>query len=294
MRKKYAAKRRLEFESLEDRALLTGTVRTALVNGQLSITGDNSSNSVQLSANGSTWTVKGDDTAIVGPTSFSGVKSLSVNLGKGDDSITMSRISMTGSLDVVYLPSDTGTKDTELYTVSAGKVSITNAASGANTVVLSQVTTSLTGVNGVYVNTGVGNDLIQLSGVNSATNVQVLAGNGNNYVVLNAVQTHSLESILQTGTGSDTIVASSYQGSTALTIKSGNGSDQVVLNAVNMGAGTLLVDVGPGSGDSITVSNSTARAAYFLDTGGTGGQLTGANNRFSTLVIGANITGRLL
>ncbi len=149
MRKRFAHNRRLQFESLEDRALLTGTVRTALVNGQLQITGDSSSNSVQVSANGSVWTVKGNDTAILGATTFTGVTSVSTKLGKGDDSITFSNLSMTGVLDVTYLATDTGVKSTRLNTVRAGNVNIANSATGANTVVMSQVTTTLTGVNGV-------------------------------------------------------------------------------------------------------------------------------------------------
>ncbi len=122
----------------------------------------------------------------------------------------------------------------------------------------------------------------------------MLAGNGNNFVVLNAVQTHSLESTLQTGTGTDSITVSAFQGSSALTIKSGDSTDHVVLNAVRLGTATLTVDVGPGSNDSLSVSNSSAAVANLLDTGGTNGTLTGAGNQFTRLVISPNFTTRRL
>ena len=303
MRKKFSAKRRLEFESLEDRAMLTGTVRTALVNGQLQITGDNSSNLVSVTANGSVWTVKGDDTAISGATTFTGVTSLSAKLLKGDDSLTISRGTMTGAIDVSYTAVDTGTKSTLLSFVTAGRVSVANAASGDNTVTFSQVTTFVTsfhgiplplsGGNGILVNTAGGNDTIQLSGVNSAANLQVLAGNGNNFVILNGVQTISGDNNITTGTGTDSIVVSSFQGSN-LTVKSGAATDHVVLNAVNLKAGGLFVDVGPGTGDVITASNNRAGTAFFRDTGGTGGLLTLSNNSFGVTIIGPNITATVL
>jgi hypothetical protein len=294
MRKQHSSKRRLSFENLENRTMLTGTVIASFAAGALRLIGDSSANSVQLSESGGTWTVQGQGTVITGGTTFTDVKSISAALGAGNDTLKISNGVLTGALDIAYTSADSGAKNTQLNTVTAGKTSIVNAAGGQNTIVINHLTTTMTGVVGVIVTTGIANDTIQLGSVNSATNLVVDAGNGSNYVAVTGVQTHgTLDDTITTGTGIDTVVVSAFTTTTNnLIVKSGDGTDSVVLNTVNVGTKNLTVDVGPGYTDLLSIISSTAYYIRLLDTGGHSGRLTGLSNHFTYLFIDANFTSQ--
>jgi hypothetical protein len=85
------ARRQLFVEGLERRELLAGNVLVTLNNGSLTVTGDNASNFITIyqQTNGQ-FTIEGQDgEEFTGPTTGIVARSITVNLGAGDDAVTI-------------------------------------------------------------------------------------------------------------------------------------------------------------------------------------------------------------
>src|SRR5215831_4475178 len=106
--------RKLRFESLETRAMLTGTVTATAEGGVLTLTGDNAGNVVIMRQTGTSTEgginvlVQGAGTKInnldTGTTgnafTFTGVTDISVDMGSGNDVLTFLNTTIPGSLTI--------------------------------------------------------------------------------------------------------------------------------------------------------------------------------------------------
>jgi hypothetical protein len=99
--------RKARFESLENRNLMAGNVTAALVGGELSLTGDNSSNYLVVHQTGANrFQVQGINTNIkfgsqtARSITFSSVIDIGFNMRGGNDSVTVYNSSLAGSMGV--------------------------------------------------------------------------------------------------------------------------------------------------------------------------------------------------
>jgi len=155
--------RRFQFERLENRSLLAGNVTAALSSGVLTLTGDASSNSVQVSQiSSTTWKVLGIATTINGSRSaqtFNGVTDIGANLGTANDSIKVSQMALTGNLTID--DSAGGSQFVQLLDVSANQISVT---------------------------TGAGTDRVNVTDASTAGDFSISTGDGRDSAIVSDVQ----------------------------------------------------------------------------------------------------------
>jgi hypothetical protein len=231
--------RMLKFEPLETRALLAGNVTATVVAGELDITGDAASNSVQVWQTGSgTWKVQGIGTTINGSHATfpaPGVTgNIVVNLNAGNNFIKVFHGAVPGALDI-----DTG--------IDNDTVQVTNVTTGLST---AGDGTSL------IINVGNGNNAVTLSGVTTSGEAQINSGDGNAVISLSNVTVNASnftgDNFVRTGNGTATISLANVRMSTVIDanyVRTGNGTATISLANVSMSTsdGSNFVQTGNGT-----------------------------------------------
>jgi hypothetical protein len=147
---------------------------------------------------------------------------------------------------------------------AANQISIASDASGNVTVTSTDGTTTLnngagplmfSGVtNGLSINMGDGDDVVDIMGVRAKKDVSINMGNGNNTLTIEGMYVKKNLSITS-GSGDDSISLASVNVSKQLSINTGAGDDTVTLDPVAAGKNS---SINTGAGDDvITISNST-------------------------------------
>jgi hypothetical protein len=180
--------------------------------------------------------------ASVADIDYGGIGALTLLLGTGDDTLTIST-TITGSTTV-----NAGIGDNNVTVVATqGPLSLTTG-SGSDTILLETIS------NPTTVSTGDGDDTVHLETTNAP--ITITAGNGNDTLNLDTINGTAL---VTTGGGNDTFVLTTVNAAT--TVTAGNGNDSVQLDTINA---STNVTVGNGTD---TVNLQTANAATNITTG---------------------------
>ena len=184
MPRSYSAHRKLALETLENRSLMAGNVTASMAGSRLVIQGDGEANHVVLSFDRATQRLHVNGVATAGgattingsstpPAGFPRVRQVQVLLGDGDDTL---EVLNPGAADVVimqYFSIDTGGGDD---TVVFGRVG--NAAGGVAPLA-SKVRTGA----GINVQTGEGDDQIQIANLEVGGGLLIGTGGGDDAVL---------------------------------------------------------------------------------------------------------------
>jgi hypothetical protein len=253
----------LRLENLEHRAMLAGDVTTQFAGGNLVIRGDAEDNNIQIeaSAEGDLVVSAGDSetdspTTIDGETTFSGVSSVIVMLGDGDDTFEVGSGEVDGNVIVVAGAGDdtvTLGGDAEASTGDdspggdGGDDTGGNALAGDPLVEELAEPQLIVGGN-LIVSGGQGDDTVTATNVMVEGDVSVLLAAGDDEVTLDAVTLDTLASgelKVITGAGDDVVSIDGFLGAEAdVHVTTGQGDDEITMLA--MTAANLKVDAGDG------------------------------------------------
>jgi hypothetical protein len=238
------ANRPLRVEMLESKLPLAGNIAATLTGGVLTLTGDNAANLAQISGTNGMVRVMGIGTTIGGLSlrTFNGVTSIDFLGNGGSDSLTVSNLTLAGSL-FASMDSTTAGNDT---------VSMVNVNVGGSL----DVRTDPVDAFG-EVNSSAGADYVRLTNVRAGDDIFVVTGGG-----------------IGGPAARDTIIA---YGVSALNndvvqagfslFRTGNGPDNISLTSLNINS-DLFVDASPGFGNSSAadvVTLTTATITGLLD-----------------------------
>ncbi len=282
---------RLRVEPLEQRLLLAGNVMADLIDGQLTITGDDWANAIAIvgGPDGShlvrsstdyrieqapSTRINGED----GPAVFYGVQSIRVSTGGGDDIVYLAGLSL---VEPGYSPG----AGPHFNLVISGNLSIETG--DGNDAVLFTGAGENTQVGGdLTISTGSGDDTI------SASEMVAVAGN---WTIMTGSGSDSIESSLariggslaiDTGSENDSVTLIRVNVGNDLILDTDAGDDSIRLNSVNVG-NDLIVDTGEGNDRLRAVGNVVEGTAYFyysLWTDTVNGDLEDVND-FGDLVV---------
>lgn len=303
----YTGPRRRQFETLEPRQMMAGDVLVNAVDGVLNIEGDVEANKVLITsgAEAGAFIVTGLDGTTLGggtePVTVTGVRSIRVDLGEGDDLVAIAGASVRGRVkietgegaDRVLI--GTGEGATELAGVLPADLSVNirgnlsiETDGGADQVLVDDAVASHIDVNagdgedvvtlgstapveesgarvesrGVHVRLGDGNDTLQADQVAGRKGVFVSGGDGDNVINANLVSGATL--VVLGGDGVDNVTVADAD-VRALGIHTGDGNDSV--NVRDSVFAALGVSLGDGD-DLLTTANLEAKVA--LLSGGDG------------------------
>jgi len=194
---------RLQLIQLESRETPAGTVSASFAEGVLILTGDDASNSIQLTQVGTDITVTGTDTIIVGGPTLNGVTSIRATMKGGDDIVGISELtpfSLSGAanfdlgdgdnalnlrtmvqLTLGSLSVIAGDGDDNLSVVAPAGSAVTGNLSldltaGDTTVDL--VNVAINGAGGFKYNAADGDDILTMVGVDLIKGITVSTGLG--------------------------------------------------------------------------------------------------------------------
>jgi hypothetical protein len=277
--------RRLAFQQLEDRSLMTGNVTVAVQNHTLIVTGDNHANDIQIeqSASGQ-FTITGlNGTTINGhttPMSFTGVtKDVKIDLKDGSDKVRMGgvdglnfpAVNIQGNLSI---KTGNGNDHVAINANIKGNLDI-DAGSGNDTVELLGVKVGSAGGNQnatVQMGSSAGNGFDTLDGIdfNIAHDFSIKTANSTTglslYMDANAANSVGHDLNLQTGNGADNMAIYNTKIGHKLNVKTNSGADFLGLSADTVDQ--VFVDMGSGD-DYLVVIDTTARVANFNGNSGT-------------------------
>jgi hypothetical protein len=249
-RPSYWRTERLAVEVLEPRTTPVGNVTASLAGGTLTLTGDQFANEISITTLGLNIVVTGlNGTTVNGAATGSFlaalVSAITANLGAGDDSISITSVTLSGNLTI-------------------------NSGSGADLVSIDGVSAA-----SMLIDAGTGNDSISIGSVSS---VNVTAGN----LVIRGQSGHDTLAIgtnpplgvtingdldVDMGTGNDsvaigdtTLMASAVSVGGKVTIKLGSGNDSVaaVFSSVGNLAGSLVDGgAGPDTGFALDLATNS-------------------------------------
>ena len=221
------------FESLEPRLLLSGTISTALVGGNLTILGDAASNQIAIVRDGNTITITGNDGetfAGAGAVINNVLGNIRIVMGGGDDQVTIGEaankfwvgceiprdliIDLGGGDDVLTLIAVQARNCTVIGGAGLNQISIIDNAGSDWIEDASQFFGNLTVTNG-----NDGGDIL-IAGTIVARNATISLGNGGGTLLV----THSVR---QDAGNPAPLFGSWFMGN--LTIKGGAGNDVVGL-----------------------------------------------------------------
>lgn len=250
--------RRYQFESLETRCLMAGNVKAAVTQGVMQLTGDNSSNLVQVrQISGGKWEVQGIGTTVNGKSSFTAkdVHQIIADLREGHDFFKIG-----GNLGFTLTVNGHGGNDVvQLVNFTSLGTSVVTG-NGSDSVLASNVRATDT-LRGLTVETEGGNDAVTLDRITAGA-VGVSTGDGNDVVVA-----------MRTTIRSDEPEFSGFS------VSAGNGTDTVSLSGVDSQE-RIFVDMGEGKFDALAAINSRTNNATFLGGDDTGDTLVRSLNQF--------------
>jgi hypothetical protein len=237
------------------------------INGVLSVLGNGSDNLLLDNSGdttGETVTLSDGQETGASPAAinYSGLGTLTVLLGTGDDNLTITT-TITGTSNINAGNGDntvtvdntqgplnltTGTGDDTLAFVAISSTTDVNTGDGNDSVHLETVNGPTTLVMGS------GNDTVQADTINAATSITTGGGtDGAQFTTINAPTT------LAMGNGNDTVLVTTANAATSVTL--GDGTDSVQLDTIN-----AATSVTAGNG-SDTVNLQTATAPTHITTG---------------------------
>lgn len=250
-------RRPLGLESLEAKAMLAGDVSAVVVDGDLTITGDEFNNHVAIAAGaaagefvitgladdgGGATTVNGASDALV----VSGVTGdVTIEMGDGDDTVQVASGDFAANLTV-----NTGAG---ADVVLLGDVALTE---GGET----STDASATVAGNVFVNTGEDDDQVAAFGVEVEHNFAVNTGDGADQVSLGAQL--SLDGEAETPASDDAVHLAIHG---TLFANLGQGDDELIVQDTTIDRATVLLDVA-GTAD-VALSNVTAGQVLAIFTG---------------------------
>jgi len=289
-------RRRPLYESTRGEALETRVLPSAVAaasKATLTITGDADASDLQIeqvatgvkvtALNGTQLTVGGN---LVPDFTFTGVTSLNVKLGEGDDSV-----SVLGALNLKNVTFSLGDGDNSLDIAAGmnvtGKLAVTGGT-GADLISLnSTVGKSLS------ISTGLGNDEVTLLGTSFSSTASITTSAGadivtideasvsadahfNNTLTIATGEDNDTVSIsnsttkkvsVNTGDDDDGVTLDTVNASAALSIQTSAGSDDLTLRSViQTGSGTNSLNVGTGA-DDVIIETSSFSATTTVDLG---------------------------
>jgi acetyltransferase-like isoleucine patch superfamily enzyme len=210
----------LRVERLEDRDLPAGTVTAAFAAGTLTLTGDPQANNLEVRIDNGNVTLKGKGTTIAGGTSFAGVNDIVINLGDGNDRVTVRGRTLAGNLTIDL---GNGNDHAQLKKLSVtGNVSVTGGAGNDHVKIEDHV---FVGGN-VTVTTNDGNDHVGIEELHVTGTTSVDTGLGNDKVEIEESQFSGAATILL-GDGNDRIKLEDVSFAVASTVDGGNGTDKL-------------------------------------------------------------------
>lgn len=270
---------KLRAESLESRQMMAGDVDAYAIGRYLYLTGDDASNGVAITNDGSgNLNVVGLNqgglaTTINGSASqsFVKIKDIIVSLGKGDDALAITNVALQGNLyvsggkgnDAVGLGNFTDTGlfddavDALLGTLTVRKSVILNGDDGDDTILADDVAIRAS----LVISTGLGNDTVQCG-----DNLGVTAKNAT----------------FSTSTGDDLLSLQRVSIAKSLVLSTGLDNDDVTLNQVS--AKNLTVSLSNGDDDVSVQDSTTTRTAIFSGGSDTNHYTSLGTNTFKKLI----------
>ncbi len=314
-------------ESLESRQMLAGDIQATLSSGNLTLTGDNATNAVEIRGTGVAGEVavrplfKAGQTTLEGATDeilFTGVTGNVKYLGNlGDDDVTVHSLSVNGDLRIEIpegasnirlgtwiaygLP---GTTDVSVGGTLSIRAWDSSGADGHDDIFLGR--TWVTGKAEVY--TGGGNDTLEVYNARAGI-VEFFTGDGNDAMNLAYLQaTNPAVSVKiygddpnQFAPGNDSISIITTSSVAKVVVDGGEGFNTLALNANNFGNELMLIVGGYGNNTVILTNSIVAGRCYFFGSQGhdyltvTGNQIYGKLGVYpSQGNDGATITANLL
>ena len=283
--------RRLQFESLETRALLAGNVAAVVAAGDLEITGAAAGNAVQVWQSGpTTWKVQGIATTVNGShNTFTAlnVNSIEAEFPDGNSFIKVFNGTLPGVLHISDLGKDNGT--VQLINVTTVFGMDISTGKGTSVISLTKVTVENDGLGistgkgtsvfslanvtvedgGMGISTGDGTNAVSLINVSVEDGgLGISTGSGHNAVSLTGVTVEDGGMGISTGSGTNTV---SLTGVTVedggLVISTGDETSVVSLIKVNVEDGGLGISTGSGH-DAIALANVTVVGGLGIETDG--------------------------
>ncbi|MDG2131818.1 MAG: thioredoxin domain-containing protein [Fuerstiella sp.] len=254
-------------ECLETRTLLAGNVLAAVSSGgDLVLTGDDQSNSVDLVVVNGDLVVRGrDDTTVNGAhtafvasaASSTVTDDLFVQLGQGNDVLFIEGIMIAGRATVA---SQGGNDSIGFESTTVGTDLIIRTSNGADTVNVDGVTVN----RDLRIRTGRHNDTVRIAGTSIADDLSIVTGRHNDAVVLDMV-TVGDDAAVTTGHGADDTVMMSSTVGDRLRTRTRIGNDFVMIDATTV-SGRARIHT-QGHDDLVVIENASQFSHLRLNTG---------------------------
>ncbi|WP_254507486.1 hypothetical protein [Anatilimnocola floriformis] len=275
-----AARRRFLFESLERRELLAGNVLVSLNDGTLTVTGDAGSNEITIyqQADGR-FTIAGlNEEVFTGPTEDILARNIVVNLGAGDDSLTIAAQPIEGAETV--LPAEVLGNTTINAGDGSDDIVVSIVGMQAGTFVLPALSIKIDGGEAITNNESTQRDSVVVLN-SSAASVSVKTGVGDDVVDLNNVIAVTLTveagpATLPTGVSDlDIVDLTTVTAATAkIDLGKNNSGNNLTLDTGLFG---LLKIDGSNGVDDVEIDDTLAGLSLTLSTYG-GADVVGLNN----------------
>ncbi len=238
-------RRPLRIEMLESKLPLAGNITATLAGGFLTLAGDANANFAQISGTNGVVRVVGIGTSIGGAPvrQFNGVTNIDFFGNGGNDSLTVSNLTLAGDLFVSMDSTPVGNDVVTMLNVNVGGDV--------------EVRTDPVDGNG-FVNSSAGADTVTLNNVRAGDDVFVVTGH------IGGIAGAARDSIFATRV---TAANNDLVGATFSLFKTGNGPDAITLSGLDINS-DLFVDASPDFGNSSAidvVSVSTATVTGNLD-----------------------------
>ncbi|HEY2827172.1 MAG TPA: hypothetical protein VGJ04_06190 [Pirellulales bacterium] len=274
--RKTNSSRKLSFQTLEDRSLMTGNVSVSVQNHALVVNGDNQDNAIEIQqvGNGQFKVLATDGaTKINGqstPQTFSGITGdFKINLNGGTDVLSIDNFAklvpqmiLPGNLkvdlgsgnDVMYLDDLSVQGGVTINGGSGGKVLDFSTSHIGNP-------TFNAGQNDLNINLSGGSNMVEMSYITVERDLTIKSNvnNSNKSFMLLSGGTVGRNTLLQTGKGDDSFSTNEYYFGKKLQIQTSDGNDKVVLGGydtnyigtiyspMTVSADEVYVDLGKGN-----------------------------------------------
>ncbi|MCA9000084.1 MAG: peptidylprolyl isomerase [Planctomycetaceae bacterium] len=260
----------LTAEAFENRVLLDGNVSALIDAGSLRLTGDRSSNQVEVAIeagnvvvrglNGTTVNGSADDQILVtGATKISG--NLVSNLGRGDDSLVVSDGVEVGGDLIVH--DRKGASTIGIRGVTIGNDLLIRTGNSADSISIDQSTIG----DGIAIRTRRGNDQVVIDTTKTSGSVFVRTYQGADDVVVRDSDVAE-NVVLRTGRGNDEIVLQKTDIAGNTFVRTWRGADFVVADTVTVG-GSSLIKMDGGADTLVTLGTNTFTGSVRASGGGT-------------------------
>jgi len=262
-------KRRLIFEQLETRALLAGNVNVAVNAGELDITGDAASNSIQVTqlasgqwkVTGTATKINGGNAAFVTTAANPVTGDIDIDLGQGNNTLQMQNGAAPANVNIGSgSGNDVLTVRKVTSNSSVGTISIA-AGDGSNVINVNNVTVPFE----ISIAGGTNADSIAVSNA-STLEFDISAGNGANAIAVNNASARSMD--ILGGANSDSVALNNVSSEKDLEVRLGDGTNALFMNHFSS-SDNFVTSITAGNG-----RNSIALANISMVASADGGELS--------------------